>query len=54
MNEIVNHALEIIFGLFLAGVLAKSLLGIDVLGGILRLYNKLVYGIDTKKDDGDQ
>lgn len=53
MNEMVNHALEIIFGLFLVSVLAKSLLGIDALGGIFRLYNKLVYGSDPKKDDGD-
>jgi len=53
MNEIVSYALEIIFGLFLVSVLAKSLLGIDVLGGILRLYNKLVYGIDIEKSEGD-
>ena len=37
INTIVCHTLEVIFGLFLISVLANFLLGIDVIGEIMKL-----------------
>lgn len=49
INTIVSHVLEVIFGLFLISVLANFLLGIDVMGELMKLYNRIVYG--KKPDD---
>ena len=51
INTIVCHTIEIIFGLFLISVLANFLLGIDVVGELMKLYNRIVYG--KKPDDQD-
>lgn len=48
INTIVSHTLEVIFGLFLISVLANFLLGIDIIGELMKLYNWIVYG---KKPD---
>ncbi len=48
INIIVSHTLEVIFGLFLISVLANFLLGIDIIGELMKLYNWIVYG---KKPD---
>lgn len=50
INTIVCHTLEVIFGLFLISVLANFLLGIDVMGEFMKLYNWIVYG----KKPGDK
>ena len=52
INTIVSHILEVIFGLFLISVLANFLLGIDVMGELMKLYNRIVYG--KKPDDKDK
>ena len=52
INTIVSHVLEVIFGLFLISVLANFLLGIDVMGELMKLYNRIVYG--KKPDDKDK
>ena len=49
INTIVSHTLEVIFGLFLISVLANFLLGIDMMGELMKLYNWIVYG--KKPDD---
>ena len=44
INVVVNHVLEVIFGLFIISVFANLLLGIDVLEEISKLYNRIIYG----------
>ncbi len=47
INTIVGHILEVIFGLFLISVLADFLLGINVMGELMKLYNWIVYGMKS-------
>lgn len=49
INTIVCHILEVVFGLFLISVLADFLLGIDVVGELMKLYNRIAHG--KKPDD---
>lgn len=50
MNTITSTCLEVIFGLFLVQVLAKSILGIDIVGAIQDLWHKFIIR-DRKEDD---
>jgi hypothetical protein len=56
INTIVCHILEVIFGLFLISVLADFLLGIDVIGELMKFYNWIVYGkkSDVKEEKGEK
>ena len=42
VNAIVNNYIEIIFGIFIVIFLANAMLGIDIVGGMKKIFNKIV------------
>ena len=42
VNAIVNNTIEIIFGIFIVSFLANEMLGIDIVGGMKKIFSKIV------------
>lgn len=51
VNAIVNNAIEIIFGIFIVSFLADAMLGIDIVGGMKKIFNKIVGDKGEDKDE---
>ena len=51
INSIVNNGIEIIFGIFIATFLANAMLVIDIVGGMKKIFNKIVGDKGEDKDE---
>ena len=51
VNEIVNNAIDIIFGIFIVSLLANIMLWIDIVGGMKKIFNKIVGDEGEEKNE---
>lgn len=42
INNFAMNCIEVIFGIFIVCIIAKSFLGIDILAGIRKLWEKII------------
>lgn len=51
INDIVNNVIEIIFGIFIVSFLANAMLGIDIVRGMKKIFNKIFGDKGEDKDE---